>query len=215
MMMRRIYATGILLLCLVALTGCSIIERVLTSQHSEQAKTDGVFTELNSAIREGNLNEVQRLLDEGASPNITADYGTGAESLPVGNLSLAVNFNEDPGPMVKLLLEAGANPSEDFSAMHDAIEKGNLDVVELLAQYGADVDSGLQSAVMFDQVDIVRMLLDHGADPNKGVTMAKTTYNADMLRLLEEAGATIDNRPRHETHPEDYKTEDGVRVRIR
>ncbi|MNI77204.1 Ankyrin repeats (3 copies) [compost metagenome] len=117
--------------------------------------------------------------------------------------------------MVKILLEAGADPLEDFPAMHDAIEKGNLKVVELLAQYGSDVDSSLQSAVMFDQVAIVRLLLDYGADPNKGVTLAKTTYNADMLKLLEEAGATIDNRPRHETHPEDYKTEDGVRVRIR
>lgn len=215
MMMRRIYAIGVLLLCLVALTGCSIVERVLNSQQSEQVRTDGIFTELNAAIRKGNLNEVQRLLDEGASPNIAADYGVGAESIPVGNLSLAVNFNEDPGPMVKLLLEAGADPSEDFPAMHDAIEKGNLEVVELLIQYGADVDSGLQSAVMFDQVAIVRRLLDYGADPNKGVTIAKTTYNTDILKLLEDAGATIDNRPRHETHPEDYKTEDGVRVRIR
>lgn len=213
--MWRIYAIGILLLCLMALTGCSIVERVLNSQQSEQARTDGIFTELNSAIREGNLNEVQRLLDKGASPNIAADYGVGAESIPVGNLSLAVNFNEDPGPMVKLLLEAGADPSEDFPAMHDAIEKGSQEVVELLAQYGADVDGGLQSAVMFDQVAIVRLLLDHGADPNKGVPLARTTYNAEMLKLLEEAGSTIDNRPRHETYPEDYKTEDGVRVRIR
>ncbi len=215
MKMRRIYAIGLLLLCLMALTGCSIIERVLTSQQSEQARTDGMFTELNTAIREGNLIAVQRLLDEGASPNIAADYGTGADAISVGNLSLAVNFNEDPVPMVKILLEAGADPSEDFPAMHDAIEKGNLEVVELLAQYGADVDSGLQSAVMFDQIAIVRMLLDHGADPNKGLPLARTTYNADMLKLLEEAGATIDNRPRYETHPEDYKTEDGVRVRIR
>lgn len=130
-------------------------------------------------------------------------------------MSLAVNFNEDPVPLVKILLEAGADPSEDFPAMHDAIEKGNLEVVELLAQYGADVDSGLQSAVMFDQVNIVRMLLNHGADPNKGVPLARTTYNAVMLKLLEEAGATIDNRPRYKTHPEDYKTEDGVKVRIR
>lgn len=214
MKMRRIYAIGVLFLCLIALTGCSM-ERMLTSQQSEQVRTNGIFTELNAAIREGKLNEVQRLLDEGASPNIAADYGVGAESIPVGNLSLAVNYNEDPVPLVKILLEAGADPSDDFPAMNDAIEKGNLEVVELLAQYGADVDSGLQSAVMFDQVAIVRMLLDHGADPNKGVMLAKTTYNADMLKLLEEAGATIDNRPRHETHPEDYKTEDGVRVRIR
>ncbi len=215
MKMRRIYAIGLLFLCLIALTGCSIVERMLTSQQSEQVRTDGIFTELNAAIREGKLNEVQRLLDEGASPNIAADYGVGAESIPVGNLSLAINFNNDPVPMVKILLEAGADPSEDFPAMHDAIEKGNLEVVELLTQYGADVDSGLQSAVMFDQVAIVRLLLDYGADPNKGVMLAKTTYNADILKLLEDAGATIDNRPRYETHPEDYKTEDGMRVRIR
>lgn len=168
--MRRIYAIGILLLCPMALTGCSIVERVLNSQQSEQERTNGMFTELNSAIREGNLNEVQRLLDEGASPNIVADYRSGVDAVDVGNLSLVVSFNENPGP---------------------------------------DVDSSLQSAVMFDQVAIVRLLLDYGA---KGLTMAKTTYNAAMLNLLEDAGATIDNRLRHETHPEDYKTEEGVRA---
>ncbi|MNW37783.1 Ankyrin repeats (3 copies) [compost metagenome] len=215
MKIHRICTIGLLMLCLIALTGCSVVERVLTSQQSSGTRVDGIFTELNTAIREGNLDEVQRLLNEGAQPNIAADYGVGAESIPVSNLSLAVNFNNDPVPIVKMLLEAGADPVEDFPAMHDAIQKGDLNVVELLAQYGADVDSGLQSAVMFDQIDIVRLLLDYSADPNKAVTMARTTYNANILKLLEEAGATIDRKPRHETHPEDYKTENGVKVRIR
>ncbi|GAA0135254.1 hypothetical protein YSY43_20940 [Paenibacillus sp. YSY-4.3] len=73
--------------------------------------------------------------------------------------------------------------------MQDAIEKGDLKVVELLAQYGADLNSGLESARMFNQVDIVRLLLDYSAYPNKGVTLARTTYNADMLKLSEETKA--------------------------
>ncbi|SDS68655.1 hypothetical protein SAMN05444162_2025 [Paenibacillaceae bacterium GAS479] len=92
MKMQRICTIGLLMLCLIALTGCSVVERVLTSQQSSGTRVDGIFTELNAAIREGDLNEVQRLLNEGASPNIAADYGLGADEIAVGNLSLAVKF---------------------------------------------------------------------------------------------------------------------------
>lgn len=212
--MRRLTAAVVLIALTGMLVACSTVERIVAS--STAASSGGMFTPLNLAVKDGNIAEVERLLAEGeVSPNEAANYGSGVEHILVGNLSLAVNYNEDPVPMVKMLLEAGTDPIDDFPAIHDAIVKGNLEVVELLAQYGADVDSGLQSAVMFDQVDIVRMLLNYGADPNMGVSMATMTYNADMVTLLEEAGATIDRRPRHETHPEDYiKTEDGGFIRV-
>lgn len=212
--MRRLTAAVVLIALTGMLVACSTVERIMTS--STAGSSGRMFTPLNLAVKDGNIAEVERLIAEGdVSPNKAANYGSGVEHILVGNLSLAVNYNEDPVPMVKMLLEAGTDPTEDFQAMHDAIVKGNLEVVELLAQYGADVDSGLQSAVMFNQVDIVRLLLNYGADPNKGVSMARTTYNADMLALLEEAGATIDRRPRHETHPEDYiETEDGEYIRV-
>lgn len=198
-------------LCLIA-SGCSPLDMLREVSGTQSTTSDG-FTPLNLAVREGDVDTVKTLLNEGADPNKEANYGSGEEIL-VGNLSLAVNFNEEPTEIVKLLLEAGADPAKDFMAMSDAIDKGNLDVVELMVEYGGDINGGLQAAVMSNQIEIATMLLQHGADPNQGVTLAKTSYNADMLQLLAEAGAVIDTLPREQTNPEDYVKEDGSLIRL-
>ncbi|SEL55647.1 hypothetical protein SAMN04488688_104403 [Paenibacillus sp. cl141a] len=45
------------LLSLPALSGCSIVERVFTEGGGD-SRTDGIFTELNLAIREADINKV-------------------------------------------------------------------------------------------------------------------------------------------------------------
>lgn len=210
----RLLALAFSLLALGAtLTACSTVDK-LSSPSGYQSREDGIFTPLNAAIREGDVEQVKKLLAEGASPDEDADYGAGADSIPVGNLSLAVNFNEEPLEMVRLLLEAGADPARDFPAFSDAIDKGDLEVAELLAQHGADVNGGLQSAVMSGQMDMIRLMLNYGADPNEGVMLAKMTYNEEALSVLEEAGAVVKDLPREQTRPECYKTERGETVRI-
>ncbi|MCM3703303.1 ankyrin repeat domain-containing protein [Paenibacillus macerans] len=214
--LRLLTALCALLALGTAATACAPVEALLSSSGgSSQTDPNGIFTPLNLAIRDGNVEEVKKLLEQGASPNEDADYGSGAESIPVGNLSLAVNFNKEPLEMVQLLLEAGADPQKDPFALDDAIEKGELEVVSLLLQHGADPNQGLQAAVMYDQMEIAALLLQNGADPNQGVTLARTTYNARMLELLEEAGATVEQLPREQTHPEDYtRSEDGSLIRL-
>ena len=45
--------------------------------------------------------------------------------------------------MVRLLLEAGANPNvpggdENYTPLHDAVEAGHVEIVKLLIERGAD-----------------------------------------------------------------------------
>lgn len=84
--------------------------------------------------------------------------------------------------VVRLLLENGGDmnyvePIMSMSLTHVAAQEGQLDVVALLIQYGADSDRALDSgqtpcmaAIRRGHVDVVQLLIDSGADLRK--TMA-------------------------------------------
>ncbi len=65
--------------------------------------------------------------------------------------------------MVKALVGAGAPinfPSKEKSPIHEAIDKGHLDVTRLLLSLGAQVGtSSLETAVFGGRADMVRLLL--------------------------------------------------------
>lgn len=172
------------------------------------------YTPLNLAVRNGDMETINILLDHGANPNLPANYGRG-QFVPVSNISLAVNHLDDPMPIIQRLIEAGADPSADAFALDEAIEQGNLELAELFIQYGGDLNRGLQTAIMSDKLDMMRLLLDYGADPDSAVHLAKITYNEDALVLLAQYGANIESVPREELYPEDYVEVDGQKFRLR
>ncbi len=55
----------------------------------------------------------------------------------VGNLSLAVNYNENRIPVVTivLLVPGVGNPKDDLVAFKDEVKKGNLELVKLLVSH--------------------------------------------------------------------------------
>ncbi|WP_037285751.1 ankyrin repeat domain-containing protein [Saccharibacillus sacchari] len=209
---------GLLMILSTALSACgSTIASIMSSPaFSSDANTyGGMYSELNIAVREGNLEEVQRLIDQGASPHEAADYGSGADRVDVGNLSLAINYNDDPFPMVQLLLENGVNPQDDPMAFNDAIGTEDVTLVQLMLDYGADATSGLQMAIAKGQIHMIQTLIQYGADPNAGVHLAKSMLNEDALILLEEYGAIVEDIPREQLYPEDYVEENGTLIRLR
>lgn len=210
---------GLLMLLSMTLSACSDTIETLISQSASSSQTSayngGMYTELNAAVKEGNLDEVQRLIQQGESPNIAADYASGADTIAVGNLSLAINYNDDPFPMVQLLLENGVQPQDDPMAFNDAIDNGDVTLVQLMLDYGADATSGLQTAIAKDQIHMIQTLIQYGADPDAGVHLAKSMLNEDALSLLEEYGATVEDIPREQIYPEDYVEENGSLIRLR
>ncbi|MFD1957024.1 ankyrin repeat domain-containing protein [Paenibacillus thailandensis] len=202
-----------LLLSAVNEQNMNMVDWMLKLGADPNVHTDSAYTPLNLAVRNGDLNMIRKLLAHGASPNEQANYGSG-EKILVGNLSIAINYVVDPVPVIQLLIEAGINVADDPYALKDAIERGQIKAVELLIRHGADINGGLQFAIMYDKLDIVRLMLESGADPNQGVMLAKMTYNQEALLMLEEAGATVTSPPREQTHPEDYTTVNGAKIRL-
>ena len=71
--------------------------------------------------------------------------------------------------LTEVLLKAGANPLANGNALMHAINHKRADIIALLLDRGALVDSGLFSwACSTGDPDTIRVFLEHGADPIKG-----------------------------------------------
>jgi len=119
----------------------------------------------------GNLEQVSRLLSEGADPNARGIKGyTPLIAATRGHHSL----------IAEQLLLAGANPDQKdsfgWAALHHAITPSNgadLDLIGILVKHGANVNiqderlrTPLHRAAQFGQLQAVTLLLKLGADPN-------------------------------------------------
>jgi ankyrin repeat protein len=142
---------------------------------------------LASAAREGNLDQVQRLLDLGTnhSPRDLAD-GT----------PLIGAAREGHGPIVSLLLQQGASVFDhdraNQTALHWAAERGHVEVAEELLDNGADLSAvdrkgstplHLGAANRFPAM--VSLLLERGAS-----TSAKDGDAKTPLHVAAEVGVT-------------------------
>ncbi|MFN3653551.1 MAG: ankyrin repeat domain-containing protein [Armatimonadota bacterium] len=125
--------------------------------------------ELAVAAGAGHWNAVKFLLAQGIGADPALDYLGAALARAIGGLN----------PLVRLLLERGANPNHrepwGLAALHILVRWGpaNVQLVELLLQHGADPnarnDEGetpLMWAARRGPNDLVKALLDGGADPN-------------------------------------------------
>ena len=106
----------------------------VTGSADEPRRPDG-STPLQWAVFSGNLAETQRLLKQGADPQVTNNYGVNA-------LLLAADIADTS--LIQALLKAGANASsanaDGETALHLVARSGNVDAAKLLVKAGAKVD---------------------------------------------------------------------------
>lgn len=86
---------------------------------------------------------------------------------------------------------------------HKAVEKGDVNTVKKLIEYGINVnqvkeiddyfgeEDPLSRAVRNDNVEIVKLLLAAGANPNCAISWAVRAGNLPIVKLLVEAGADV------------------------
>ncbi|KAJ5804844.1 hypothetical protein N7474_010731 [Penicillium riverlandense] len=106
---------------------------------------------------------IQRLLEFHADPNTIDEDG-------IQPLALAINGGHRD--IISLLIENGASlQMEDFLPIHHAVSLDNHVVVQMLLEYGGDINAAdqfgctaLYQAVEYGHQDIAELLLYHGAD---------------------------------------------------
>jgi len=136
----------------------------------DYAKESFARSPLCVAVASGNIQDVERLLAEGANPD---------EKALMGHLALIMATDSDRSLIAERLLSAGADPNQKdnlgWAPLHHAVktDAANLDMISILVSHGANVDvrdkhlrTPLHRAAQFGHVQAVQLLLRLGADPN-------------------------------------------------
>jgi len=137
-----------------------------------------------------------KLLEYGADPNLAAPEYPLLQAIP----------HEDC-VCLAALLAYGADPTPIRTVLVRAAERNNAAAVDLLVDYGADVNqrmddyykwTPLTTAIRHDHHEVVATLLARGADPNRAGEAAPIFVAAGKLEVLKQlvaGGADIHNPP--------------------
>ena len=174
----------------------------LTRAAASPAEGQSALARLLHAAGRGDVETAAAILD--ADPDLINERGAIGDS----GLRTALHFGSGHEPIVRLLLERGADPDirdegDNAYPLHFAAERGDLAVVRLLVERGADpVGAGtfheldvLGWATCFEYAfhpEVARYLLAHGA--RHTVPTAVAMGEVDALRALSAAGADLDAR---------------------
>lgn len=134
-----------------------------------KSKNDkNVTLEFHEACKTGDIKKVKFLLSkkEKIDVNILDEQDTLTHVVFMGDADI-----------VKILLSLGVNVNEKgigFTLLHVACEEGNLPIVELLLENGADIDAiskganwtPLDVAVWKENTSITKLLLENGCKTN-------------------------------------------------
>ena len=178
------------------------------------------ITHLHIAASSEKLELARLLLERGADPNATTDYGTTP-------LSSALNNKEQE--VVSLLLDRGAlvNPGGPSPLAQALDRSGNKAIVRLLLERGADPNgrdsrgfAGLDYAAGSNNLEAARLLLARGArvDPPEQIGDWRPLHQAaqqldlEMVKLLLSHGASTRARNQEGKTPADLARAHGSKV---
>jgi uncharacterized protein len=164
------------------------LNKLLLSGEEVNARDRDKATPLIIAVQNNQPDAVQLLIDAKSDLNAANKFG----STPV---LIAAMFGHVR--ILEALLKAGADPNfcdpKDYSEhppLHLACNRGQLECVKLLVQYGASVNyqcrNGGYSAIMHlseKNIDIARYLIEHGAELSLKSLMG-TGINPKLLKAL-------------------------------
>lgn len=161
------------------------------------------------------------------------------EASPKGCTPLLYAARGGYSQIVRYLLEKGASPLKQDTAgstvLHHAIEKGHLEVLEVLIEYGVDVYSAIEIAdnagrtPIFEAIDnnvsinMIRLLINKRNKDGFGAQVNIVNYNGhtplfsavregneEIIRVLvDEAGAKVD-LTNSETNKEEQEQQEEV-----
>ena len=179
-------------------------------KHTTQGRLDAV----TCASYFGNVEIVRLLLDHGADPEANAEGDMGEK--PLHKVSYGKYRSQEDGVRVaQLLLEHGGDVNtrrkDGWTPLHVAAYFGNVEIVRLLLDHGADPEANAEGDMgekplhkvsygkyrsQEDGVRVAQLLLEHGGDVNTrrkdGWTplhVASYFGDVEIVRLLLDHGA--------------------------
>lgn len=162
----------------LAATCRTLYHKSLRNLYLPEVSSCGYGSTFYWACRSGRPGTVELLLQYGFCPTPTPRPQVSDAFLDGSPLELAVIFAA--APIVKLLLECGADPNLGMNSLDNLLSEKSASrvlgakaaTVKLLLKQGADPNrragdaTPLYVAIMHDNLEVVRLLLKHGADPN-------------------------------------------------
>ena len=153
-------APGILELA-TSINSVEAVDLLLKYKADPNAKKDGIYTPLCSAIRDDREDLVDKLLAAGADPNLAAlDFPT----------FKCVSYHR-PHLLTKVL-KAGANPHHPKGIVERCIEQNEIDCLAILFKHHVNVNernvaghTALTTAIKSNNLEVLDLLLHQGADP--------------------------------------------------
>ena len=144
----------------------------------------GGSTALLFVARNGDVDSARLLLDAGANVN---------DLLPDGSSALVVAAHSDQAEVASLLLTRGANPNvigAGYTALHAAVLRGNLSIVNDLLSHGALVNSQVQHGTTTTRATREDFLPETlaGATP---FLLAARFLEVEIMRALAANGADV------------------------
>lgn len=163
------------------------------------AEADGASNQLFDALKDNNINSLEKLIASGAKLDQRGEFGETA-------LMQAIYLRNNQA--AKMLLKYGSNPNASDMAkvtpLHVAARGGNLEMVRVLIAAGADINAldkynmtSLMKAVAANRNMVLELLLNHNAMySNKDVygynaiSIAKKLNNTKAIQIITD----FDNR---------------------
>lgn len=161
-------------------------------------------TAIRAALTRGDLQELREIYDSGRGPGVR-DEDSG------GNFPLSLAASQGHVPIVRYLLEAGADVNQrhslrGFTALMAAAYYGHNEVVRLLVQNGAKLNArsssgqtALITAAYGGRIDTIKLLLELGADVRQkdfhrstALTVASERGHLEAVRVLLKNGAEVE-----------------------
>jgi len=143
-------------------------------------------TLLRSAVWKNNIESVKLLLESGADVHVWNDY--------------VLEYASEKGyiEIVNLLLRHGEE-LHTSKGLREAVKNGNLDIVKVLIEGGADIhafkNEALRLAIKNNHNTITKVLVNNGADihieEDLGFRMAAKEGNFEMVNFFFKSGANI------------------------
>lgn len=138
------------------------VEILLKYGADPNAKKDGIFTPLCTAIRDNHGDLIDLLIAAGADPNLRASEYPAFKCV-----------THHRAHLLPCILAAGADPNNPKGIIETAVAHGNKDALLILLERNVDVNArnasghtALTTAIRKNELQFIDILLSYGADPS-------------------------------------------------